>query len=305
MRTQQARTTILLVDDNRDLLHFLERLMSESGWELLTAETAGAARKIVARKKPNAALIDYMLSDVNGVELALQLREAIPKLQIIMMTGAILPPEEEAICQEHDFPVLRKPFLASHVMNQFRSRLGLSSREKKAGRTRKKVSQPGTAGEGALKVFFCYSHRDEQMRDRLDAHLSTLKHMWIVQTWHDRKISVGEEWDKSIDRYLKTADLILLLISPDFLRSEYCYRKEMAHALERHNKGDARVIPVILRPVDWENAPFSILQALPTDGKPITRFSNRDEGYLAAARGIRKAAEELSASIVRPGVGSP
>ena len=73
----------------------------------------------------------------------------------------------------------------------------------------------------------------------------------------------------------------------------------MANAMARHKKGEARVIPVILRPVDWEKAPFSILQALPTDGKPITRFSDRDEGYLVAAQGIRRAAEELSASIVR------
>ncbi len=118
-----AHPTVLLVDDNRDLLQFLERLMAESGWELMAAESASAARQMVAKRKPNAALLDYMLPDGNGVELAQQLKQIVPNLQIIMMTGSMLPPEEEAICEEHEFPVLRKPFLAADVMNQIRSRL--------------------------------------------------------------------------------------------------------------------------------------------------------------------------------------
>jgi ATP-dependent Clp protease ATP-binding subunit ClpA len=118
-----AHPTVLLVDDNRDLLHFLERLMAEAGWQLLTAESAGEARRLVAEKKPNAALLDYMLPDGNGVELGVQLRGQAPKMQVIMMTGSVLPPEDEAVCEEHDFPVLRKPFLATEVMNQIRSRL--------------------------------------------------------------------------------------------------------------------------------------------------------------------------------------
>jgi ATP-dependent Clp protease ATP-binding subunit ClpA len=118
-----SHPTVLLVDDNRDLLQFLERLMAESGWELMAAESASEARKMVAKRKPNAALLDYMLPDGNGVELAQQLKQIVPNLQIIMMTGSMLPPEEEAICEEHEFPVLRKPFLAADVMNQIRSRL--------------------------------------------------------------------------------------------------------------------------------------------------------------------------------------
>jgi len=118
-----AHPTVLLVDDNRDLLHFLERLMAEAGWKLLTAESAGSARKQLNSERPNAALLDYMLPDGNGVELGVQLRQSAPRMQVIVMTGSVLPPEEEAICEEHDFPVLRKPFLASDVMNQIRSRL--------------------------------------------------------------------------------------------------------------------------------------------------------------------------------------
>ena len=115
-----SHPTVLLVDDNRDLLHFLERLMAEAGWKLLTAESASQARRIVSEQKPNAALLDYMLPDGNGVELGVQLRQSASRMQVIMMTGSVLPPEEEATCEEYDFPVLRKPFLASDVMNQIR-----------------------------------------------------------------------------------------------------------------------------------------------------------------------------------------
>jgi ATP-dependent Clp protease ATP-binding subunit ClpA len=118
-----SHPTVLLVDDNRDLLHFLERLMAEAGWKLLTAESASEARILAAEHRPNAALLDYMLPDGNGVELGMQLRQSVPRMQAIIMTGSVLPPEEEAACEEYDFPVLRKPFLATDVMNQIRGRL--------------------------------------------------------------------------------------------------------------------------------------------------------------------------------------
>ena len=118
-----ANPTVLLVDDNRDLLHFLERLMANDGWTLLTAESATDAKRLLQEHKPNAALLDYMLPDGNGVELGVEFLQAVPQMLVIVMTGTILPPEEEALCEEHNFPVLRKPFLASDVMNQIRSRL--------------------------------------------------------------------------------------------------------------------------------------------------------------------------------------
>ncbi len=118
-----ANPTVLLVDDNRDLLHFLERLMANDGWTLVTAESATEAKRLVQTHKPNAALLDYMLPDGNGVELGVEFLQTVPQMLVIVMTGTILPPEEEALCEEHNFPVLRKPFLASDVMNQIRSRL--------------------------------------------------------------------------------------------------------------------------------------------------------------------------------------
>ena len=118
-----ANPTVLLVDDNRDLLHFLERLMADAGWSLLTAESAGEARRLMQENKPDAALLDFMLPDGNGVELGVEFLQVIPNMLVIVMTGTILPAEEEALCEEHEFPVLRKPFLASDVMNQIRTRL--------------------------------------------------------------------------------------------------------------------------------------------------------------------------------------
>src|SRR5690242_7220982 len=118
-----AHPTVLIVDDNRDLLRFLERLMADAGWKLITAESATDARKLMAENKANAALLDYMLPDGNGVELGVEFLQTTPNMLVIVMTGTVLPPEEEALCEEHNFPVLRKPFLASDVMNQIRSRL--------------------------------------------------------------------------------------------------------------------------------------------------------------------------------------
>jgi ATP-dependent Clp protease ATP-binding subunit ClpA len=125
-KSAQANPTVLLVDDNRDLLHFLERLMADAGWRLLTAESATAAKRLVLENKPDAALLDYMLPDGNGVELGAEFLLTKPDMLVIVMTGTILPPEEEALCEENNFPVLRKPFLASDVMAQIRSRLNAS-----------------------------------------------------------------------------------------------------------------------------------------------------------------------------------
>ncbi len=123
-----AAPTVLLVDDNRDLLRFLERLMGDAGWNLLIADSATEARRLVNEFKPDAVLLDYMLPDGNGVELGVEFRQIVSEMQVIVMTGSILPPEEESLCEEHDFPVLRKPFLAAEVMNQIRSRFANSSR---------------------------------------------------------------------------------------------------------------------------------------------------------------------------------
>ncbi len=144
-----------------------------------------------------------------------------------------------------------------------------------------------------IEIFFSYSHEDEALRKELEKHLSYLKRQGIISGWKDRDIGAGSEWAHEIDAHLNSAHIILLLISPDFIASNYCYGVEVKRAMERHKAGEALVIPIILRPVDWHDAPFGKLQALPKDGQPITSWSNRDEAFLDVARGIRKSAKEL------------
>jgi hypothetical protein len=128
----------------------------------------------------------------------------------------------------------------------------------------------------------------------LKTHLVGLSRQGLIEEWHDRKIAPGQEWDKAIDENLKASELILLLVSPEFMRSDYVNEKEIKRALAKHERGEARVIPIIVRPADWEWAPFGQLQALPRDAKPITRWTNRDEAWLDVVRGIRKAVGELA-----------
>lgn len=144
-----------------------------------------------------------------------------------------------------------------------------------------------------IAVFISYAHEDKVLSETLIKHLSNLKRQGIIKEWYDHQIGAGEEWEGEILEHLNSAEVILLLISTDFMASDYCYDVEVKHAMERHEAGEARVIPVILRPCDWNNAPFSKLQALPSDAKPITRWSDRDEAFFNVASGIRKVAENL------------
>ena len=146
-----------------------------------------------------------------------------------------------------------------------------------------------------LSLFYSYSHKDETLRNDLETHLKLLQRQGVILPWHDRKISAGTEWAGQIDRNLESADIILLLVSADFIASDYCYDLEMKRALERHEAGNARAIPVILRDVDWQSAAFAKLQALPKDGKAVTLWPDRDSAWKDVALGIRKAVEELLA----------
>src|SRR3954471_1709733 len=106
-----------------------------------------------------------------------------------------------------------------------------------------------------ISLFYSYSHKDEALRDELETHLSLLKRQGVIAGWHDRRIEAGTEWAGAIDKNLEEAGIILLLVSADFLASPYCWDVEVRRAMERHEAGTARVIPVILRPVDWHSAP--------------------------------------------------
>jgi predicted ATPase len=154
----------------------------------------------------------------------------------------------------------------------------------------------------SITVFISYAHEDDSLREELDKHLSLLKSQQLIDVWYDRDISAGTEWEQTIDRHLNTARIILLLISPDFMASSYCYSIEMKRAMERHEAGDARIIPVILRPVLWKSALFGKLQALPTNAEPVTsrHWHTRDEAFFAVAQGIQEAIEALMPAVSTP-----
>ena len=146
------------------------------------------------------------------------------------------------------------------------------------------------------KIFYSYSHRDEYLRKELDIHLTILKRLGIIETWHDRKIIPGEDWKQKIDSNLLEADIVLLLISCYFLASDYCYEKEMNISLQRHEKGFARVIPIFLRPCYWQDTPFSRLQCLPENAKPVTSWDDPHEAWTEIAKNIKDVAEKVISS---------
>ena len=150
---------------------------------------------------------------------------------------------------------------------------------------------PRSTPAASVTLFYSYSHKDEKMLDKLTVHLAILKRAGVITAWHDRNIGAGEDWKHAIDEHLDTAAIVLLLVSPDFVASDYCWSHEMTRALERHDAGEALVIPIILRPVDWDGAPFGRLQALPKDAKPITVWPNRDLAWVDVVRGIRDRGE--------------
>ena len=145
-----------------------------------------------------------------------------------------------------------------------------------------------------VSIFYSYSHADGPIRDELEKHLATLKRLGLVETWHDRQIGPGEEWKSEIDQHLISADIILLLVSPDFIASNYCYEIEATKALERHRRDEATVIPVVIRPVDFRGLPFANLQMLPNNALPVvTMARSADEAFREIAEGIRAAAEKI------------
>lgn len=144
-----------------------------------------------------------------------------------------------------------------------------------------------------VDLFFSYSHRDEDLRDELEIHLAMLKRQGLIRAWHDRRIPAGGDVHEEISEHLEEADVMLILVSPYFLASDYCYNVEMRRALERHEAGEARVIPIILEPCDWHNAPFGHLRATPTDGKPVSKFPNLHDAFLEVTQDIRRIAQEL------------
>ncbi len=146
-----------------------------------------------------------------------------------------------------------------------------------------------------ISLVFSYSHVDEELRNELEKHLSPLKRMGKITTWHDRRIDPGQEFEHQIDHYFSEADIILLLISSDFIGSDYCYQVEMTNAMERHKRGEVVVIPVILRECAWHQLPFGSIMAATIDGKPIIKFASHDEGYVQVVDAVSRAIASMEA----------
>src|SRR5439155_4145724 len=137
----------------------------------------------------------------------------------------------------------------------------------------------------AIEVFISYSQKDRALRDELEIHLSNLKRQDIISSWYDGDITPGAEWEPQIMERLTSARIILLLISADFIHSDFCYSIEMKQAIDRHNTGEARVIPILLRPTDWQSAPFDKLHMLPTGAKAVTKWHRRDDAFTNIVQG--------------------
>jgi hypothetical protein len=151
----------------------------------------------------------------------------------------------------------------------------------------------------SIKIFVSYSRKDKLLREKLQIYLEGLERQGCFKLWHDRDINAGTIWEQEIHHHLDSAHIILLLISQHFMNSDYCYSVEMKRAMERHERGEAIVIPIILRPVYWQDAPFGKLQALPVGGVPVNsdKWRNLDEAFFDVTEGIRKVVKELTVKL--------
>ncbi len=156
-----------------------------------------------------------------------------------------------------------------------------------------KIGLAKQLNEKALKLFVSYSHIDDDYKTELLKHLNPLKRLKLIESWSDQKILPGDKIDEKIKSELKTSDIILLLISIDYLNSYYCVEVEMEEAIERHKTGKSRVIPIIIRSCMWQNMPFAELKALPHDAKAVSKWQDRDDALVSVAEGIKIVAEEI------------
>ncbi len=150
--------------------------------------------------------------------------------------------------------------------------------------------------EKPCRVFCCYAREDQKFLRDLRKHLMPLERSGLVTVQTDADVDPGEEWRQEIDHYLDTADIILLLISPSFMTSDYCFN-ESQKAITRHKQERARVIPIIIRPTNWQSSPLGELQCLPKDGKPVSTAQNTDTILLTITEEIRMLVQKLSTTI--------
>lgn len=151
-----------------------------------------------------------------------------------------------------------------------------------------------------VKLFYCYAHEDSGYRDELEKHLASLKREGLFSDWSDQAILPGGVWEREIAEALETADVILLLVTVDFMNSDFIWNVELKRALERHDEGKAVVVPIIVCPTDWQHSVLGRLQARPKDGRSITEWENRDAAWVDVVRGLRELVKSQPSSSALP-----
>ena len=194
---------------------------------------------------------------------------------------------------EHLMPLLIKQPLQQSKTPGTNAPTQSNNSQKTSMPPRSSAPEPNIKSE-PLNVFISYSRKDEQIKDELYVHLSGLRRKSKINEWQDREIEAGKEWSEEIKAQMEAADIFLLLVTPRFIASDYCYEKEIGIAMKRHKEKSARVIPIIMKPCDWKDTPLGDLQALPRDAKPITTWDNQDEALLDTVRGIGKVVNSLT-----------
>lgn len=145
-----------------------------------------------------------------------------------------------------------------------------------------------------MKVFISYSHKDDGHRNALENHLSSLKRSGLITTWSDRKLQAGDDWANSIDSNLEEANIILFLVSSDFIASDYCIDIEFKRAIEKHRLGEATLIPIIVRDCDWKDSELGKIQALPRDANPVDNWDKKDAAWAHVVQEIRNCINQLA-----------
>ena len=151
-------------------------------------------------------------------------------------------------------------------------------------------------GKGPLKLFLSYAHEDRDIVAELRKHLAPLRYEQIVTDWYDLELMPGHDWDQDIISQLESSDLVLVVISADFVASNYAYGRELNLSLDLHDQDRVRLLPVIARNCKWQNLPFARLQVLPEGAVAISSWQNRDDAFVSVVLGVERVAREILSS---------
>ncbi|MGA3041725.1 MAG: protein kinase, partial [Bryobacteraceae bacterium] len=204
-------------------------------------------------------------------------RQAEETLEPPSQLGAAIPPSAESALMKA---------MAVRADQRFQSMEEFKSALTGGTLPRAKPKAEPAKGIGDIEIFCSYSHADRPLRDELVKYLELMRESLLIRTWHDGELIPGQDWRREIEDHLRGADIVLLLISVDFLDSEFVRKYELPIALQRHQQGQALVIPVVMRPVPWNQSGLDFLQALPDKVRPVVLWSPQDLAYVNICEGL-------------------